>query len=127
MGSHELADKPARILLVEDCPDLRQLWNALFENEAFVVNSHGNACGAIRTIETGEPFDAVVTDYFLPDMNGLDLIERVRESRPEVPCVLVTGNTDEMLMERMGRIPRSAFVRKPVKFSRLVSTVRSLL
>lgn len=50
-----------------------------------------SAAEALRLLESEGPFDVVVTDYAMPDMNGYDLAVRIQEANPTLPIVLATG------------------------------------
>ena len=53
-----------------------------------------SAADALELLECGEKFDVVLTDYAMPDMNGLDLAKRIRQIMPSLPVVLATGYAD---------------------------------
>ncbi len=53
-----------------------------------------SAAEALELLECGEKFDVVLTDYAMPDMNGLDLAKRIRQIMPALPIVLATGYAD---------------------------------
>ena len=53
-----------------------------------------SAAEALELLECGEKFDVVLTDYAMPDMNGLDLAKRIRQIMPTLPIVLATGYAD---------------------------------
>jgi len=46
---------------------------------------------ALKLLETGPPFDVVVTDYAMPGMNGFELAQRIKEKNPKLPIILATG------------------------------------
>ena len=53
-----------------------------------------SAAEALELLKCGEKFDVVLTDYAMPDMNGLDLAKRIRQIMPALPVVLATGYAD---------------------------------
>ena len=53
-----------------------------------------SAAQALKLLECGEKFDVVLTDYAMPDMNGLDLAKQIRQIMPALPVVLATGYAD---------------------------------
>ena len=72
-------------------------------------------------------FDLVLSDVKMPEMDGLELLERTRADYPEIPVVLLTGfGTIEMAVEAM-RAGAASFVVKPYKEELLVETLRKAL
>ena len=90
---------PVRILLVEDNPgDARLIGEMLgsraVEDVALAIAV--DLAGALREL-IGETFDVVVLDMGLPDAEGLDGLKRVRLAAPELPVIVLTGNSDSEL------------------------------
>jgi len=85
----------ARILIVDD-NELgllaRRQVLAELGHHVTVVSSAGEA---IRRFAT-EPFDLVVTDYKMPEMNGVEMIRRLRAHRADVPVILLSGFTQAL-------------------------------
>ncbi|MGQ4554666.1 PAS domain S-box protein [Halobellus sp. GM3] len=88
-----------RILHVDDEPDLGELTATLLEREddRFDVESEAAVEAAVERLgSAAEPaFDCVVSDYDMPGMNGIEFLEVVRESHPELPFILFTGKGSE--------------------------------
>jgi CheY-like chemotaxis protein len=128
-------DSPhALILLVDDNS------NGLKARKS-VLEEHGHsvvmACGGEDALERflREKFDLVVTDYKMPGMDGVELISRLRQLRPAVPVILVSGFADTLglsqentgadaviqksahevahLVRSVAKIAQQKFVRKP--------------
>jgi len=71
------------------------------------------------------PYDLVVTDYHMPDMNGAGLVQELRARNYEVPVVLVSGDAVE---DDLRGVPGfSAFLRKPASNEMLLAAVRGVL
>ncbi len=87
---------PLRILLVEDSSDQVLLTERAFRragSETQMVSvKDGEAC---LDLLSRERFSAVIVDYHLPQMDGTELIRRIRESGLQVPVIMVTGQGDE--------------------------------
>jgi DNA-binding NtrC family response regulator len=81
------------------------------------------AAAALQHVAAGERFDALVTDHSMPGMSGEDLIHRVRETSPAVPCLLMTGHGD--VAEDLG--VTVSILRKPFRASELAAAVRGVL
>ena len=99
-SSGELQVNPAalrgsgRILLVDDLAEVLATVGASLERAGFeVVRASGGeqALAALVADGCGERFDALVTDYAMPGLNGVGLIEQARALRPGLPALLITG------------------------------------
>ncbi len=102
-----------RVLFVDDDPDQCELMAATLGSEGFVVRTTTSASEAL-TLLAGEEFDVVLTDIGMEEMNGLDLCERILESRPDTVVIVVTGlGTMETAIEAM-RVGAFDFLTKPV-------------
>jgi CheY-like chemotaxis protein len=98
------------ILLVEDDLDVR-----LVVREQLIASGHSvveaqNGDIALTMIGK-QSFDLVITDIDMPEKNGLELLEEVRRTRPQLPVIVMTGGSyNEKLVLAAGA---SAFVQKP--------------
>jgi PAS domain S-box-containing protein len=87
--------KPAvgcsRILLVDDNLDVVVTTAAFMENAGYWVIRATSADQALGFLAAGERFDVLVSDYAMPGMHGLDLIEQARMIQPGLAALLITG------------------------------------
>lgn len=81
------------ILVVEDDRLFREMFSDLLKSEGYQVDSASCGSEAIRML-AGKPYDLVVTDLVMPDINGLEILSHVRESYPTVDVIMVTGNAN---------------------------------
>jgi signal transduction histidine kinase/CHASE3 domain sensor protein len=85
---------PLRILTVDDDPLIRQTLRALLEGDGHVVaTADGGQSGidAFKLAEGGEPYDVVITDLGMPEVDGRRVASAVKAVRPSVPVILLTG------------------------------------
>ncbi len=80
----------ARIVLVEDDPDLRELFQDLLVGDGRQFDAFGDAESAIRHLANG-PCELVITDYRLPGMSGLELADQVHADRPQTWVIVASG------------------------------------
>ncbi|MFW6449360.1 MAG: response regulator [Halobacteriota archaeon] len=87
---------PIRVLLVEDDPLLSEVSAAYLEriHDDLEVETETRPLDALERIEA-DAFDCIVSDYVMPGMNGLELLEAVRDRDEEVPFIMLTGKGDE--------------------------------
>lgn len=101
------------ILFVDDEPAVLRAFRSLFFEEPVEVISVSNATEAIAVLESRE-IAVLVTDYIMPSINGLELLERVKHSFPDCMRILVTGYADiEIALEAINRGEVYRFVTKP--------------
>lgn len=97
--------EPVKILLVEDNADQRELTLRAFQkkNPDFRVTPVGTGPACLAALEEGR-FDAVILDYSLPMMNGIEVLSEIQTQGYTVPVIMVTGQGDESIaVEAMKR------------------------
>ncbi len=118
-----------RILLVDDEPNVLKLLKTLFDNEgydAMMVLGGAEALAAMRK----SSFDLVLVDFFMPDMNGRELCERIRKNEKwdKVKLIFVTvAEFGLQAMQEMKRLRISDYVPKPFDNKDLVKRVKKAL
>jgi CheY-like chemotaxis protein len=112
-----------KILLVEDDHTIRTKISHLLRREGYVVEEAGDGVQALELLETRH-FDLVITDFALPRMNGLELIERLQSILPELPVILISGYTSTATGTALVK-GRAEFLRKPFKLETLTLTVKT--
>jgi PAS domain S-box-containing protein len=91
-------DEPTRVLHVDDSPAFLDVSADVLgrEHEQISLRTAMSARDALdRHIDGGETVDCIVSDYDLPEMDGLAFLERVRERDPDLPFILFTGKGSE--------------------------------
>lgn len=90
------APEAIRILHVDDEPAFAELAAELLEREddRFEVVTETSASAGLSSLQAGD-FDAVVSDYEMPEMDGLEFLKAVRDEFPDLPFVLFTGRGSE--------------------------------
>jgi CheY-like chemotaxis protein len=119
---------PARLLVVDDAPDLLLLLATYFELSGYEVETATSAADALEAARRTH-FDAVVSDVGMPEMSGHELAAALR-SMPAyrgVPLVAVTGFDQYDDAGRSRRAGFDAHLKKPLDPAQLVGVVRGLL
>lgn len=91
-------EQKGRILLVEDDPFLRGLLSDELAGHGYWVVTAGNGFDALEALDLN-PVDAVITDIFMPDMDGLELIRSLRKRDPGIPVFALSGGTNHSIPE----------------------------
>jgi DNA-binding NtrC family response regulator len=118
------------ILLVEDEAIIRTEFALLLRRQGFDVVESPNGDQAVRLLDIHE-IDLVITDLVLPQVHGLSLIDRIRERRPRMPVILISGYMSQRAGDAIAATWSGAgeitYFRKPVRPSALVASVKHLL
>lgn len=106
-----------KVLLVEDDEFGRYALRELLSDAAFDVAEADNGLAARRMLE-GDTFDLVVTDIFMPDMDGIELIRLIRKTYPDVKILALSGGgagfTPGYATDLASTIGANAALQKPV-------------
>jgi len=89
-SSHPSSQRPAQILVIDDEPDLRTLYELTLLREGYRVEAAGSVSEAWQHLEAGR-FDAVITDMRLPDGQGMEILQRIQQSQRSERCVVMTA------------------------------------
>lgn len=81
------------ILLVEDDRFFRDMYSGLLEAEGYQVETASCGRDGLEMLAKGQ-YSLVITDLVMPDVSGLEILSRVRESHPTVDVIMVTGNAN---------------------------------
>lgn len=117
------------VLVVEDDQLLLQLWTTVLRHEGFDVTAAHDGAQAIRLLGAVRP-DVVLTDFLLPEADGLDVCRRVRSdpTLATVPILLLTASEPDVGRVREAlALPGVRLGRKPVSVRRLGQLVRELM
>jgi CheY-like chemotaxis protein len=76
---------------------------------------------------TSEPFDLVVTDYRMPDMDGVEIIRRARAHNPEIPIILISGFTHALGLNEATTGADVVLQKSATEVSQLIRAVNRLL
>jgi signal transduction histidine kinase/CheY-like chemotaxis protein len=116
------------ILVVEDNPIARKMARLALEAERYVVHEAADGAEAIAAVEGALP-DLILQDIKLPDINGVDLVGRLRAipGADVIPIIAVTGFRSELEHARSAMAGFSEILFKPVEPSVLVRVVRAHL
>lgn len=115
----------ARILVVDDDPDIRSLLRELLERAGHAVVSAEDGRGALRSLYEERP-DLVVLDVAMPELDGWGTLERVRDLS-DVPVLMLTARTGELEKVRGLRAGADDYVTKPFGRQELLARAEALL
>jgi PAS domain S-box-containing protein len=118
---------PATILLVEDDRAVQRLAQHCLETEGYRVLPASSCAEALRIgANLGHAIHLLVTDVVMPDMNGLELAERLSSSHPHLRVIFMSGYVDKNISEGLAGDP-AHFLQKPFRPVDLHRKVREVL
>jgi DNA-binding response OmpR family regulator len=117
------------VLIVDDDPVQRRLLQNMVEKAGYVVVAADGGEAAVRLMTTpdGPPFECVVLDLVMPDLDGLGVLAKMREARVTIPVIVQTahGGIDTVVSAmRAGAVD---FVVKPVGAERMLVSLRNAI
>lgn len=118
------------ILLVEDEQLLREGVQEMLEAHDYRVIGAGDGVEALEWLSQ-VPVTLIISDLVMPNMNGVDFVQRVREQYPSLPIIVASGSPGSV-MKRLGidsiQLPgATACIMKPFKASELIKLVQQVL
>ncbi len=115
--------KQKTILCVDDEPIIRNLCCEVLEDYRVLQAKDG--LDAIRILET-EDIDLVLSDVIMPNLDGLELLQKVKERQPDQAVVLMTGYSDNNLILNALKAGADDFINKPINILQLSTTVEKV-
>ena len=110
----------AKILIVDDEPDIRSALGRFFARSGHDVLRAGTGEEAVMLVQTERPA-VVLLDLFLPDISGFEVLERTREERPVI--IMITGHGDIPAAVHAMQAGAEGFLTKPVELMHLGAVV----
>jgi two-component system, OmpR family, KDP operon response regulator KdpE len=112
-----------RILVVDDEPAIVRFLRASLESQGYLVSAVGDASTALDVVRGGAA-DLVVLDLGLPDMDGLDVVKRIRESGASLPIIVLSAREKETAKVEALDSGADDYVTKPFGIDELLARVR---
>ncbi|MGN6301340.1 MAG: response regulator transcription factor [Angustibacter sp.] len=116
----------ARLLVVEDEPNIRELLSTSLRFAGFEVHTAGDGHTALKLAESTRP-DLLVLDVMLPDMDGFSVTRRLRDQGRQVPVVFLTARDDTHDKVTGLTVGGDDYVTKPFSLEEVVARIRAVL
>ncbi len=117
-----------KLVIVEDSDCIREAIVFALQKSGFEVRSATNGLEAIAILN-GEKFDMVLTDYYMPGMNGLELIKWMRgsEQYKRLPVVVLTTENQRDIILQAKNAGATGWIHKPFEIEKLTQTIRRII
>lgn len=119
----------SRILIVDDDRDVRRVLRRVMEADGHTVVECPDGRDALRAMTEEQP-DLVITDVYMPEMDGIEFLTRLREEDPDLPVLAVSGGslaTADFVLEDASKLGADAVLSKPFDIDEVRHTVRKML
>jgi len=116
-----------KILIVDDEPKILDVFREFCElTNSVEVDVAENGNDALTKIKDTE-YDLVTMDLIMPEMAGVEAVAKIKDSRPYLPIIIITGNATEKLIHQAGIKGASSILYKPVMLEDFVDEVATTL
>jgi len=116
----------SNILVIDDDVDICMLLNRYLSKNGFNVTTAYSGKAALEAIATQVP-DIVLCDFRLEDMNGSDLLEKIKQSNPHTPVIIMTGYSDVRTAVNIMKLGAFDYVTKPLLPEEILLTLKRAL
>jgi CheY-like chemotaxis protein len=115
----------AKVLVVDDDPDVRRFIVDLLEDSDYGVSAAVDGPAALKTMDEEGPFDLLLLDFAMPGMTGSEVARIVRHRSPDQPILMMTGYLEhEAVLSELGAQP---MLQKPFDPSELLFRVAAMI
>ena len=118
----------SKILVIEDEASIRRVLKKIIseENDSYHVEEAEDGLLGIEMIKKND-YDLVLCDIKMPKMDGVEVLEKVKKIKPEIPIVMISGHGDLDTAVNTMRLGAFDYISKPPDLNRLLNTVRNAL
>ena len=124
-ASETPGDRALTILVVDDQSDVREVVALYLDTLGFQVAHAATGRTALGLIGDGSSVDALIVDYAMAEINGIELAQAARAKRPDLPIVIMTGYSDVSGID--AQIPHAELLKKPFRINELASSLERAL
>lgn len=115
-----------RILVVDDEPIVCSSCRKTFEEEGYQVETALSGREGLKKARQGD-FDVIVTDLKIPDINGLEVLERLKREQPHIPVIMITGYASPETDTEAMKIGAFDYIAKPFSPDQLMDVIRTAI
>ena len=115
-----------KILIIDDEKNIRLSLTGILKDEGYTVISFGNILEGLTAFEDEDP-DAVLLDVKLPDGNGIDTLKQIKSLAPQIPVIMISGNSNISDAVKAIKLGAFDFLEKPLSLPKIKITVAKAL
>jgi two-component system nitrogen regulation response regulator NtrX len=115
-----------QIFVIDDEDRIRQSLNGILKDEGYEVLEAKDGVQALRQIESDSP-DLVLLDIWMPGMDGMEVLERIKGQTPNLPVIMISGHGNIELAVKAVKLGAFDFIEKPLSLEKVLLTVNNAL
>jgi len=108
------------VLVVDDEAGIRFSLKGILEDEGFAVAVADSGEAGLECLESGEAVDLMFLDIWLPGMDGLEVLGRIKESNPDLPVIMISGHGTIETAVKALKIGAFDFIEKPLSLEKVL-------
>jgi len=116
-----------RILVVDDDPAVLSCYGRLLHRAGHTVESAHGGVAALARLTAAAPFDVVIIDYRMPEMDGMEFLRQMRRAGHTPEVILVSAYVTDKVRESAARMGVRRILEKPVDIDKLRSAIREAI
>ncbi len=110
------------IMVIDDERDIREALQGVLSDEGYRVVVAGNAKDAFSKLKNGPP-DLVLLDIWMPGMDGVEALKRIKSMFPTLPVIMISGHATIETAVKTTRLGAYDFIEKPLSLDKVILTV----
>jgi two-component system nitrogen regulation response regulator NtrX len=114
------------ILIIDDEPGVRSVLKDILEDEKYQVFTAGDGYSGLALMEK-ETIDLVILDVWMPNMGGVDVLKKIKETYPLVEVIMISGHANIDLAVKAVKLGAFDFLEKPLSLDRVLTLTRNAL
>ncbi len=115
-----------QILVVDDEERIRQSLNGILKDEGYEVVGSKDGAQALKQLESDPP-DLVLLDIWMPGMDGMEVLERMKGQVPNLPVIMISGHGNIELAVKAVKLGAYDFIEKPLSLEKVLLAVNNAL
>lgn len=113
------------VLCVEDSELIQFLYESILNGKVKTVLFADNGAEGLERFRS-EPIDIIITDYSMPSLNGIEMIEQIRAADPKIPIILVTGIEEMDVVVKALQLNVNNFIKKPITLDNVTEALQNV-
>ncbi len=115
------------ILIVDDEESILDSIGDILSDEGYGVKTADGGKKCLEILDSGEPVDLVLLDIWMPDLDGIEVLKKIKESWPFLPVIIMSGHGNIETAVRATKLGAHDFIEKPLSIEPLLISIENAL
>ena len=116
----------SHVLLVDDEISIRQSLSGILEDEGYQISSVEDGHKALAMLDV-ESFDIVLLDIWMPGIDGIEVLKRIKQCNPQLPVIMISGHGNVETAVKATRLGAIDFIEKPLDLQKILLSIENAL